>query len=410
VDLSFSAEYEAFRQQVRDFIEKHREQAPNPALGVVAGTRDDRINDWQKLLIEHGYAARNIPAEYGGYGAEPDLLKRVIIDEEFNRAGVSRGIAGQGPDMLVPTLLEHGSEEQKRRWVGPTIRGEVVWCQGYSEPGAGSDLANVQTRAEEDGDDFLINGQKIWTTTAQISDMMFGLVRSEPRESKHAGLSYILIPMDTPGIDVRPLRTMTGAAEFNEVFFDGVRVPQQNVVGRRGEGWKIANTTLGHERNMLASSAQLEGSLLALIKLMQAESANGVRAMDSPLWRDRLLRLQARTLALKYHSMRMLTLRVRGEKSGAGLVTKLVGCELSHQIAALAIDVMGELGVLYHGSPHLRAGGRWQFQHMFSLGLIIGGGTAQIQKNIISERGLGMPREPRADGGGERRADGGGER
>jgi alkylation response protein AidB-like acyl-CoA dehydrogenase len=298
--------------------------------------------------------------------------------------------------MLVPTLLEHGSEAQKQRWIGPTIRGEVVWCQGYSEPGAGSDLANVQTRAVEDGGDFLISGQKIWTTTAHLSQMMFGLIRTEPGAGKHGGLSYILIPMDTPGIEVRPLATMTGEAEFNEVFFDRARVPQANVVGKRGEGWKIANTTLFHERNMLASTAVLDGGLRNLVKLMQREASNGVRAMDSPVLRDRLLRLEGRVLAMKYHGMRMLTARLNGTHPGvAALVTKLAGCELSHQLNALGLDAMGELGALYEGSAHEREHGRWQSQYMFTLGLIIGGGTAQIQKNIISERGLGMPREPK---------------
>jgi len=303
---------------------------------------------WQMLLIEKGYAARTIPREYGGHGAPHDILKRVIIDEEFNTAGVSRGVGGQGPEMLVPTLLEHGSEAQKKEWIGPTIRGEVVWCQGYSEPGAGSDLANVQTRAVEDGSDFLISGQKIWTTTAHLSQMMFGLVRTEPGAGKHAGLSYLLIPMDTPGIEVRPLATMTGEAEFNEVFFTQARVPQANVVGRRGEGWKIANTTLLHERNMLASSAVLDGGLRSLVRLMQRETNAGVRAMEQPVLRDRLLRLQSRVLAMKYHGMRMLTARLAGKSPGAaGLVTKLAGCELSHQLQALGIDALGELGILF---------------------------------------------------------------
>jgi len=396
VDLSYDAEHEAFRDEIRAFLAKHRDSAPRPGAGVAAGRASKALIEWQALLIEHGYSARTIPREYGGYGAEPDILKRVIIDEELNAAGVSRGIGGQGPEMLVPTLLEHGTEEQKQCWIGPTLRGEVVWCQGYSEPGSGSDLASVQTRGVEDGDDFLVSGQKIWTTTAQQSDMMFGLIRTEPGASKHAGLSYVLIPMDTPGIEVRPLVTMTGDAEFNEVFFTEARVPQANVVGKRGEGWKIANTTLLHERNMLASSAVLDGSLRGLVALMERETSNGVRAMDSPVLRDRLLRLQSQVLALKYHGMRMLTARVKGESTGvAGLVTKLTGCEVSHQLNALAIDAMGELGTLYEGSAHERNGGRWQSQHMFTLGLIIGGGTAQIQKNIISERGLGMPREPK---------------
>jgi alkylation response protein AidB-like acyl-CoA dehydrogenase len=400
MDLSYGAEYERFREEVRAFLREHRERAPTIGAGIAAGRADEAILAWQRLLIEHGYAARTIPREYGGYGAEPDILKRVIIEEEFNAAGVSRGVGGQGPEMLVPTLLEHGSEEQKRRFIGPTIRGELVWCQGYSEPGAGSDLANVQTRGIPDGSDFLITGQKIWTSTADASDMMFGLIRTEPDAPKHAGLSYVLISMDTPGIEVRPLRTMTGHAEFNEVFFTNARVPQANVVGRRGEGWRVANTTLFHERNMLASSAILDGALRGLVHVMQREVASGRRAMDSAVLRDRLLRLQGRVLAMKYHGMRMLTARLAGQGPGvAALVTKLAGCEVSHQLNALAIDAMGELGVLYEGSPHERDRGRWQSQYMFTLGLIIGGGTAQIQKNIISERGLGMPREPRPQAG-----------
>jgi alkylation response protein AidB-like acyl-CoA dehydrogenase len=396
VDLSYGPEYTAFRSQVQKFLREHGGRAPKGGAGVAAGKAGPALLEWQKLLIEHGYAARTIPKPYGGYGGDADILKRVIIDEEFNAAGVSRGIGGQGPEMLVPTLLEHGSEEQKQRWIGPTIRGEVVWCQGYSEPGAGSDLANVQTRAVEDGSDFLISGQKIWTTTAHLSQMMFGLIRTEPGAGKHGGLSYLLIPMDTPGIEVRPLATMTGESEFNEVFFDRARVPQANVVGKRGEGWKIANTTLFHERNMLASTAVLDGALRSLVKLMQRETSNGVRAIDSPVLRDRLLRLQGRVLAMKYHGMRMLTARLAGKHPGvAALVTKLAGCELSHQLNALALDAMGELGALYEGSPHERDHGRWQSQYMFTLGLIIGGGTAQIQKNIISERGLGLPREPK---------------
>lgn len=398
MDLEYGAEYEAFREEVRAFLEQHREATPSGMLGL-AGPPDERTRAWQRQLIEHGYAARTIPREYGGYGAAPDLLKRVIIDEEFARAGVSRGVAGQGPDMLVPTLLEHGSEEQKRKWVSPTIRGEVVWCQGYSEPGAGSDLASVQTRAVLDGDDFVVNGQKIWTTSAHFADMMFALIRTEPDAARHAALSYLLIPMDASGIDVRPLRTMTGGAEFNEVFFTDVRVPAANVVGGRGNGWTIANTTLRHERNMLGASAQLETAFRGLVELMHAEVANGARAIDSPLLRERLLRLQARVLTARYHSLRLLTHGLKRQPSGlGGLVVKLTGCQLAHDIAALAVDAMGELGVLYHHAKYERAGGLWQFHYMLSIGLIIGGGTAQIQKNIIAERGLGLPRERRAEG------------
>ena len=396
MDLEYGPEYETFRREVRTFLEAQRAKAPVRFSGM-AGRPTPEVLAWQRLLLERGYTARTIPKEYGGYGAAPDLLARIILDEEFARSGLPPGLGGQGPDMLVPTLLEQGSEEQKRRYIPPTLRGEMIWCQGYSEPGSGSDLASLQTRATDDGDDFLISWQKIWTSSAHYADMMFCLVRTEPGAERHAGISYLLIPMDTPGIRVRPLRTMTGHAEFNEVFFDSVRVPKANLVGSRGEGWKIANATLVHERNMLGSSSQLEAAFAGLVRLMQQETESGVPAIASPVLRDRLVRLQAQVVAAKYHALRLLTCRLRGESPGiAQLVVKLTGCELAHQINALALDAMGELGMLYRGSAHERAGGRWLFGYMFSLGLIIGGGTAQIQKNIIAERGLGMPREARA--------------
>ena len=394
MDLEYGERYETFRQEVRGFLAAHKAVKPSETR-----TREGRAGlvRWLTLQIEHGYWARTIPKAYGGFGATPDLLETVIIDEEFNRAGVARGMMAQGPSMLVPTLLQHGTEEQKLRWIGATMRGKVMWCQGYSEPGAGSDLASLQTSAREDGDDFLINGQKIWTSTADRSEMIFILVRTEPEARKHAGISYILLPMDSPGIEVQPLRTMSGNLgenSFNQVFLTDVRVPKANVVGKRGEGWKIANTTLKHERNSLNANA--EATLLRLMKLMRDETVNGVPAMASPVYRDRLMQLQARALTMKHHGMRMLTCSLKDESPGvAGLVVKLQNCQLSFDMAALAIDVMGELGALYDHTQYERDRGFWQIHSVLSLGLIIGGGTAQIQKNIIAERGLGLPREPR---------------
>jgi alkylation response protein AidB-like acyl-CoA dehydrogenase len=393
MDLEFDARYDAFREQVQKFLTEHK---PPKHFGLSDGNTSDRV-EWLAKQIEHGYWARTIPKEYGGYGAEPDLLETVIMDEEFNKQGVVRGMMAQGPSMLVPTLLSHGTESQRKRWIPTTMRGETIWCQGYSEPGAGSDLASLQTSATEDGDDFLISGQKIWTSTADKAQMCFILVRTEPDAKKHAGISYILMPMDTPGIEVQPLRTMSGELgenSFNQVFLTDVRVPKANVVGKRGEGWKIANTTLKHERSSLNANA--EGTLMRLARLMNNETVNGVSAMASPLYRDRLMKLQARALSMKHHSMRMLTCNLKGESPGvAGLIVKLQNCQLNFDMAALAIDVMGELGALYDHSKYEREHGYWQSHSIFSLGLIIGGGTAQIQKNIISERGLGLPREPK---------------
>jgi len=394
MDLQYGERYEGFRNEVRSFLDEAKAKR-------LKGSHYDvpraELSKWLSLQIDSGYWARTIPKAYGGYGADPDLLETVIMDEEFNRAGLVRGFGAQGPSMLVPTLLQHGTEAQKKEYIGRTMRGELIWCQGYSEPEAGSDLASLRTAGREDGDDFVINGQKIWTSTAEMADMCFCLVRTEPTAKKHAGISYILIPMTTPGIEVRPLKTMAGSIghnSFNEVFFTDVRVPQSNVVGTRGEGWKIANTTLKHERNSLNSNG--EGTLMRLIKLMNSETSNGATAMASPVYRDRLMRLQARVLSMKYHSMRILTCSLKDESPGvAGLITKLQNCQVNFDMAALAMDVMGELGALYDHSKYQRDGGYWQAHSMFSLGLIIGGGTAQIQKNIISERGLGMPREPR---------------
>lgn len=395
MDLTYGLEHEEFRREARDFLAANRDRAPRARGGVVRPSPEQI--EWQKLLIRHGYAARTVPNEYGGYGAGPDPLKSFIIATEFTKADMPLGLGGQGIQMLVPTLLEHGSEQQKRTHIPQSVTGEIWWCQGYSEPNAGSDLAALQTAAREDGDDFVINGQKIWTSSAHFADMMFCLVRTEPDAPKHLGISYILIPMDTPGIEVRPLVTMTGGAEFNEVFFTDVRVPQANVVGGRGQGWTVANTTLKYERGALGDPNQAGSMLQNLIDLMKRETVDGARLIDDPVFRDRLLKLQARVEAMKFNNLRLLTASLKREDPGvARLVVKLIGTHLLQDIAALAMDALGELGVLYESGEHLRSHGAWPYRYMFQLGMIIGGGTSHIQKNIISERGLGMPREPKA--------------
>ncbi len=402
MDLEYSAEYQAFRDELRNFLEKHKHLSPG-AIAQRPEHRADTQKDgpnaaqrWQQLLIEHGYAARTIPKEYGGYGAEPDPLKAHIIAEEFAKARVRPGHSGD--NRLVPTVLELGTEEQKQWLVPPSIRGEMTWCQGYSEPGSGSDLASLTTRAEVDGDDFVINGQKIWTSGAQFADMMFCLVRSEPDAPKHQGISYLVFSMDRPGIEVRPLVTMTGEATFNEVFFTDVRVPKNQIIGKRGEGWFVANNTLKHEREGLGDPHQAENRFHEIVELMQHEEVDSQSIMRNPAYRDRLLKLQGRMLAMKYNGMRVLTSQRKKEEPGLPRwIIKLQGCELNHQMAGMAIDAMGELGTLYHRSEHIRAGGMWQQRFMMDLGLIIGGGTAQIQKNMIGERALGLPKEPKIE-------------
>src|SRR5580704_12530139 len=229
MDLSLSEEYQALQAEIRGFIAKHGHKSPK--LGGGRKRPDQKTLDWQKTLLEHGYVGRTIPLEYGGAGKPPDVMEAAVIASEFAAANIYAGLTNQGVSMLVPTLLEVGTEQQKRAYVGPTIRGDIIWCQGYSEPGNGSDLANAQ---------------KIWTSSAHYADMMFLLCRTEPDRSKHEGLSYLLLSMDTPGIDRRPLKPMTGRSEFNEVFFTDVKVPESQIVVRRGKGWHVANVTLKH--------------------------------------------------------------------------------------------------------------------------------------------------------------------
>ena len=399
MDLNDRPEHKVYRKEIRVFLNENKHLAPGEsAFSFRMQPRNlrEEVQIWQGLLVDHGYTSRTVPKKYGGFGAEVDILKTRIIADEFFTANVIQGLGNQGISMFVPTVLEHGSEELKDRYIRSTIRSEIVWCQGYSEPNSGSDLASLQTFASEDGDDFIINGQKIWTSGAHIADMIFCLVRTEPDKPKHEGISYVVFPMDTPGIEVRPLQTMTGTPSFNEVFFTNVRVPKTNVVGSRGGGWVVANTTLKHERGLLGDANRSLDSLLRVKRLLQNESLDGRPLMENPLFRDRFIKLQARVQAMRLHEMRMTSEANKGGGRSLGdMVIKLLGCELNYQLDGLGVDLLGEIGILYDESPMLRDGGAWQANFMFDLGLIIGGGTAQIQKNIISERGLGMPREPK---------------
>ena len=406
MDLEYGPQYEDYKKEVQAFCDKYKgiqfsdtAKIPLTSNNKSSGPSMSR-SDWQKTLIENGYFARSIPKEYGGFGGESDVIKSRIAATEFSNSGIPGPMGGQGIDMLVPTLLELGTEEQKNKYIKPTLYGEMIWCQGYSEPNAGSDLASLQTKGELIDDQWVINGQKIWTSTAQYSQMMFCLVRTEPEASKHAGISYLLVPMDTPGLEIRPLVDMTLKAGFNEVFFTDVTIPGDNIVGNRGEGWAVANATLGHERGSLANPNATMNRLNMLIDRMKKETINGETLIENPIYRDRLLQLQGKVMAFQSHALRVLSAKLNpGQDVKVGkMIQKLIGTELRHELEGLGIDIMGELGTLYEDSPHLRDGGSWQFTYMYFLGLIIGGGTSQIQKNIISERGLGLPREPKVQG------------
>jgi len=394
MDLEYGPEYNDFRKEVIHFIKE------NESLRLEGPVRSESRINWQQKLIDNGYFARSIPKEYGGYGGDMDIIRLRIIAEEFAKSPIPKPMGGQGIQMLVPTILELGTEEQKQAYVRPTLRGEMIWCQGYSEPNSGSDLASLQTKGELDGEEWVINGQKIWTSTAHLSQMCFILVRTEPDAPKHQGISYLLMPMDTPGIDRRPIKQMTGDSDFNELFLTDVRIPANNIIGQRGEGWKVANATLGHERGSLADPNATMNRFNSLVSLMKGETINGERVIDKPVFRDRLLKIQGRIIAQQSNALRILSSQINKDQDTtmAKFITKLQGTELRHDLEGLAIDAMGEMGTLYEDSPHLRDKGAWQMSYMYFLGLIIGGGTSQIQKNIISERGLGMPKEPKVQG------------
>ena len=341
-----------------------------------------------------------MPKAYGGFGLPLDVLELAVIAEEISKANVYPGIMNQGISMLVPTLLEVGTPEQCAKWIEPTIRGEIIWCQGYSEPGSGSDLAAAKTKAEVVDGQFVINGQKIWTSSAHYSDMMFLLCRTEPDKPKHQGLSYLLVPMTAPGIEVRPLVTMTGRATFNETFFTDVRVPVDQIVMGRGDGWHVANVTLKYERLLLGDANRLSSRLARIAELMQRTSLDGQRIMDIPEYRDRLLRLQGDVMAAKYHGLRLLTEQARAEDSGLRrLIVKYNGTLIGYRLSSLAVDVLGAAGLAYEAQDEAAETDEataWHIDNMYDIGLMIGGGSTNIQKNIIGERGLGLPREPKA--------------
>ena len=406
MNLNYGSEYEDFRKEVQEFCKewkgvnfKDSAKVPLAQAFESSGITMSR-SKWQSILINKGYFARSVPKEYGGFGGDTDIIKNRIVASEFSNAKIPTAMGGQGIDMLVPTLLELGTEEQKKQYIKPTLHGEMIWCQGYSEPNAGSDLASLQTKGELIEGKWVINGQKIWTSTAQYSQMMFCLVRTEPDAQKHAGISYLLVPMETPGLEIRPLVDMTLKAGFNEVFFTDVTIPEENIIGKRGEGWAVANATLGHERGSLTNPNATMNRIHTLIDRMKEETIDGKRLIDIPVHRDKLISIQAKVMAFQSNSLRVLSSKLNKNQDTkiAGMIQKLVGTELRHELEGFAVDVMGEIGTLYEDSPNLKDNGSWQFLYMYYLGLIIGGGTSQIQKNIISERGLGMPREPKVQG------------
>jgi alkylation response protein AidB-like acyl-CoA dehydrogenase len=400
MNLQFGEKYETLRVEVRAFCDQ---SWPLRGAAAALGEREQAIA-WRQRALAAGFLHRTIPREYGGASAAPDVMADLVIRQEFDRAGVPHVGSVQGTHMLVPTLLECGTEAQRREYIARTLSGEITWCQGYSEPGAGSDLASLQSRAELEGDEWVLSGQKIWTSNANEADMMFGLFRTEPDAPRHGGISYLLIPMHTPGIDVRPLRMMQGGLDFCEVFFDGARIPTTNIVGRRGEGWKVTRATLKHERVLIGDSTGTRMAFQALVTLARDVRRDGRPAIEHPLVRQRLAEVAGYVATQEWAVARMLTAFQRErdlEVLSELLTAKLYGTNVQQSIVKLALELIPDEGlreptadeVAMSNRPLTR--GRWVSQYMFSLAAAIAGGTSNVQRNIIGEHLLGLPRDRR---------------
>jgi alkylation response protein AidB-like acyl-CoA dehydrogenase len=392
MDFNYSPEDEAFRAEFRTWLELHRQYA-TPAREPLADESEDDWNArirWHRELNEGGWIGLSWPREYGGRGAT--MLQSIIYEQELERAGTAIPYTGFGIPLLGPTLIHWGTEEQKRRHLPKILTAEEIWCQGYSEPNAGSDLASVQTRAIEEGDYFVVNGSKIWTSSAQHADWIFLLTRTDTEAPKHKGITYLLVDMKTPGVTVRPLVQMTGARGFNQIFFEDVRVPKANIVGQKNQGWQVAITTLmfersgGHDRGLMRQVRELT----ALAKRLPR---NGRNAWDDTGVRQRVAQFAMEAVAIKYTGFRNLTRQLKGLPPGPeGSMMKLCATELGLKIAMFAMELLGPYSQLQHGAAFAMDRGWWSHRMLAARGPTIYAGTNQIQHNIIGERVLGLPK------------------
>ena len=392
MNFDFGEQEEAFRKDVRRWIETHLpEDLRGRAFASSRADRDEvrRLRAWQRVMYEAGYVGMDWPREFGGRGAP--ITEMVILYQEMARAESPQLVNRGGVSMLGPTLMKFGTPKQQERFLTKILTAEDLWCQGFSEPNAGSDLANLQTRAVRDGDHFVVNGQKVWTSMGHVADWGFFLVRTDPDAAKHKGISFLLIDMKTPGITVRPLRQMTGEAEFNETFLDNVRVPVENLVGKLNEGWSVAITTLAYERDLLTfiRHISLRNALHRLVRLTQARG----RAAD-PIVRQKIAQLWIGEQALQLNGYRSLTKILRGGAPGPeGSTSKLFWSQLDQELAQAATEVLGPYSQLSHGAERAPDEGQWEFYTSLAMASGIRAGTSEILRNILGERVLGLPKD-----------------
>jgi alkylation response protein AidB-like acyl-CoA dehydrogenase len=407
MDLTYPPEAEAFRAEIRAWLEENLPEGWfDEGFSMSPEERSTFNKEWPERLYKGGWICASWPTEYEGKGLS--TLQSVVLNEEFARAEAPLRADFFGDTLVGPTILQWGTEEQKHRFLPGILHGETSWCQGFSEPNSGSDLASLATRAELDGDEWVINGQKVWTTQAQYADYMFCLARTDPDAPKHAGISYLLVPMRQPGIEVRPITQVDGTAEFNEVFFNDARCPVDNAVGGVNNGWKVAMTTLGFERGSSATTSyrrfQREWERL----VAEAKSSG---KDDDALVRDRLVRSWMDVKIMQINGWRTLTDALNGthEATRLGACNKMFWSESHQRSMELGLDILGTRAQILEGSgsaegllPGHRRGradypvSDLQAGFFFSRSETIWGGTAEIQRNIIGERALGLPKEPKA--------------
>ncbi|MGC9960286.1 MAG: acyl-CoA dehydrogenase family protein [Acidimicrobiales bacterium] len=371
MDLALPGDDDARRSAVRSWLEAH----PEPT---------------GRQLAEAGYVAPHWPAPWG-LGADP--IHQLIIDDELRRARVRRPDNAIGIGWAGPTIIHAGTEEQKERYLLPMLAGEEIWCQLFSEPDAGSDLANLSTRATRDGDTYVVNGQKIWTSYAHRAAFGILICRTDPDVAKHQGITYLICPMDAPGLTIRPIVEMTGDHNFNEVFFDEVRIPVANRVGDENAGWALAKVTLGNERVSLSGEGALWGRGPSADDLLDLVRRSG--GSSDPLMRQRLAQLYIRSETLRLIRLRTLVAALAGRPPGPeASLRKALADEHGQEIMGLAKDLCGASGMLAAATPYGDANPIWPYGYLFAPALTVGGGTAQVQRNIIAERVLGLPHEP----------------
>jgi len=378
MDFKFSPEEEAFRDEVRAFLDESLPAGP----------------EWNEKVRAKGWVGFSWPKDVGGGGGT--LMEQVILkDEMARRKAPALGSCFMGLAWVGPSLIEYGTEEQKARFVPDILDSKYQWCTGYSEPGSGSDLASLQCKAVREGDAYVVNGQKIWTSIAMWSKWMILLVRTDTNvEAKHDGITCLLVEMDSPGIDVRPIKNMAGGAMFAEVFFNDLRVPVENRLGEEGQGWQVTISALAHERSGIAEFHGLMRNLDRLKELARTRMKNGKPAIEEPQIRRRLVRAETKVEAMRLNGMRFLTKQLKGEKlSSETSINKLHRAQLEIELGEISLEIQGSAAPLWKGASAAAEDGYWQRFALSWPEVVIGGGTPNIQKNIIAERILGLPKD-----------------